>query len=440
VDGLRVLATESVLPLRQRRLDARTIGRQLGVDAVLDGSIRIEGDRARITVRLVNVADGFQLWSGRFDRNTSSVLSAQEEIAGSIVAALRGRLPGVGTPRTRPPVDAETYDLFARGRYFENRSGEENLRKAMQYYEQAIARDSTFAPAYAGLADVYLTLFNWGQTYGETAPRARAFAERALQLDSTSGAAHETLAQLLRYDWRWSEAEREYHRALAVNPNDARTLHALSHLYLATGQLDSSLVVSRRALSVDPLNPRIGMHLCVHYTAARQYNEALTACRRGLELDPAFPDSHAKLAWVYHYQGRDDWAMTEINREIALSGRHPEYELMTALIDASAGRTELAREILRAVDRRTPAARVPFATAAAVDLRLNDRAHALRRLEDAYTVHAVDAEALATEPEFDPIRQEPRFIELLRRLGVRSWSATAASTGDTRKREMRSPN
>jgi TolB-like protein/Tfp pilus assembly protein PilF len=442
VDGLRVLATESVLPLRQRRLDARTIGRELGVDAVLDGSIRTEGDRARITVRLVNVADGFQLWSGRFDRTTSNALSVQEEIADSIVAALRGRLPGVvGSPRPRVPVDAETYDLFARGRYFENRSGEKNLRKAMSYYEQALARDSSFAPAYAGLADVYLTLSNWGMTYGETAPRARAFAERALQLDSTTGAAHETLAQLLRYDWRWSEAEREYHQALAANPNDVRALHALSHLYLSTGQLDSSLVVSRRALALDPLNPRIGMHLCVHFITARQYDDALTACRRGLELDPAFPDSHAKLAWLYHYRGRDDTALTEIDQEIALSGRNPEYEMLRALIHASAGRAEVAREILKEVDRRTPAARMPFATGAAVDLRLNDRAHALQRLEDAYALHSVDMEALATEQEFDPIRDEPRFVELLRRVGVRSWSPKAASSGDARsKREMSLPD
>ena len=416
VDGVRLVATASIDRLVGERVAPREIARRLGADAAVEGTLRTAGDSAHVEVRLSGTQDGRSLWTARYDRDVHGIAATQADIARGIALALRPRSLRLVTELRRP--DPATYDLYLRGHYLENRSGEENLRAAMSYYEQALSRDSSFAPAYAGLASVQMTLFFWGSSYAEVAPRARAYADRALQLDPGSPEAHVALAGLLRYDWRWAEAELEYQRALAANPSDVSTRHSLSHLYLALGQVDESLVESQQALALDPLNPRIGMHLCVHYVAAHRYDDALAACRRGLELDPNFPDSHSKLGWVYVAQARYSDAANEVEREMAISGRRPEYEMQLAVIEAARGHALQARTILHDIARRVPTARQPLVTMAVVDLRLGDASAALARLEEAYANHSSEIEALLLEPEFDPIRSDPRFQTLLAKLGL----------------------
>ena len=416
VDGVRLVATASIDRLVAEGVAPREIARRLGADAAVEGTIRTTGDSAHVEVRLTGTQDGRSLWTGRYGRDVHSIAATQADIARGIAAALGPRSLGPVTELRRP--DPATYDLYLRGRYLENRSGAENLRAAMSYYEHALSRDSSFAPAYAGMASVQMTLFFWGNSYGEVAPRARAYADRALQLDPGSPEAHAALAGLLRYDWRWAEAELEYRRALAANPSDVSTRHSLSHLYLALGQVDESLAESQQALALDPLNPRIGMHLCVHYVAAHRYEDALAACRRGLELDPNFPDSHAKLGSVYVAQARYADAANEVEREMTISGRRPEYEMQLAVIEAARGHALQARTILHDIERRVPTAHQPLVTMAAVDLRLGDVSAALARLEDAYVNHSSEIEALLLDPEFDPIRSDPRFQALLAKVGL----------------------
>jgi DNA-binding SARP family transcriptional activator/TolB-like protein/Tfp pilus assembly protein PilF len=418
VDGLRVLPVSAVAPGANGVADLRALGQRLGADAVLAGSIRADGDSARIVARLISTKDGYQLWAGHFERLTGSASGVQEEIANAIAATLRRQFSStVGRVAKRAVVDPATYDLYLRGRYFENRSGEPNLRRAMDYYQRALERDSTFAPAYAGLANAQVTLFGWGHSYAETVPLARAYADRALAIDPSLGAAHYVLGRLHWYDWRWADSEREYLLAIAANPSDVQTHHMLSHTYLATGQLAQSLVESRKALELEPLNPRIGLHLCVHFMFARQWDDALAACERGIELDSTFPDAHAKLGEVYFYKGLYNPARTEMEREMAIAGRIPLYVTQRAMIEAAAGNDSAARVLLAEVRAKESPARLPLFYIAATYAQMGELDSAMSRLDEAYSNHSPDLDGLALDAAFDPLRGDARFKALLRKLG-----------------------
>ena len=418
VDGVRVLPVSGAARPDGAKIDLRAVGQQLGADAVLAGSIRADGDSARIVAQLVSTKDGYQLWAGHFERRTGAAAGVQEEIARAIATALRRRFSStVGTVAERAAVDPETYDLYLRGRYFDNRSGEPNLRRAIDYYQRALARDSTFAPAYAGLANAQVTLFGWGHSYAETVPLARQYADRALAIDPSLGAAHYVLGRLHWYDWRWADSEREYLKAIAANPSDVQSHHMLSHTYLATGKLAQSLVESRKALELEPLNPRIGLHLCVHYMFARQFDDALAACERGIELDSAFPDAHAKLGGVYFYRGQYDRARTEMEREMSIAGRIPLYVAQLAMIEAAAGHAAVAHDLLAEIHAKESPARLPLFYIAAVHAQMGELDSAMIRLDEAYSTHASDLDGLALDPAFDPLHRDPRFTALLRKLG-----------------------
>lgn len=416
VDGVRVLpVSASASPDAD---DVRRIGRRVGADAVLAGSVRPDGDSARILVRLVSATDGYQLWAGHFERRLGAAAGVQADIATAIATALHRRLSSASTAVTgRSGVDPETYDLYLRGRYFDNRSGEPNLRLAMDYYQRALARDSTFAPAYAGLASAQVTLFGWGHSYAETVPLARQYADRAIALDPALGAAHYVLGRLDWYDWRWADSEREYLRAIEANPSDVQSHHMLSHTYLAMGRLDESYVESRKALELDPLNPRVGLHLCVHYMFAHRFDDALSACERGVELDSLFPDAHAKLSFVHFFKGRFDRARVEMEREMSITGRLPLYLAQLAMIEAADGREQAARELIAQLHAHEVPARLPLYYIAATHLQLGEIDSAMTRLEEAYSNHSSDLDGLALDPLFDPLRRDARFIALLRKLG-----------------------
>lgn len=417
VEGLRVLPVSDAGAAGDHG-DVQALGERIGADAVLAGSVRPDGDSARILVRLVSAKDGYQIWAGHFERRLGAAAGVQQEIATAIATALHRRpSPVGGAAAERPPIDPETYDLYLRGRYFDNRSGEPNLRRAMDYYQRALTRDSTFAPAYAGLASAQVTLFGWGHSYAETVPVARAYADRALAIDPALGAAHYVLGRLDWYDWRWADSEREYLKAIAANPSDVQSHHMLSHTYLAMGKLDLSYVESRKALELDPLNPRIGLHLCVHYMFARRFDDALAACERGVELDSEFPDAHAKLAQVNFLKRRYERARVEIEREMSITGRIPLYIAQLAMIEAAAGNSGAARELIADLHAHETPARLPLYYIAAAHLQLGELDSAMTRLEEAYSNHSSELDGLALDPAFDALRHDARFAALLRKLG-----------------------
>ena len=417
VAGVRVLPVSGTNGVDDRG-DALALGKQLGADAVLAGSIRPDGDSARILVRLVGTSDGYQLWAGHFERRLGAAAGVEEDIATAIATALHRRLaPASSLMPDRSAIDPETYDLYLRGRYFENRSGEPNLHRAMDYYQRALARDSTFAPAYAGLASGQVTLFGWGHSYAETVPLARAYADRAIALNPQLGAAHYVLGRLDWYDWRWADSEREFLKAIAANPSDVQSHHMLSHTYLAMGKLDQSYAESRKALELEPMNPRIGLHLCVHYMFAHRFDDALAACERGVELDSQFPDAHAKLAQVSFFKGRFDRARTEIEREMSITGRIPLYVAQLAMIEAGSGHEQSARALIAELHAHETPARLPLYYIAATHVQLGEADSAMARLEEAYSNHSSELDGLALDPVFDALRRDARFAALLRKLG-----------------------
>jgi TolB-like protein/Tfp pilus assembly protein PilF len=418
VDGVRVLPVSTVTAAGGDTADMRTLGRKLGADVVVAGSASADGDSTRIFARLLSTKDGYQLWAGNFVRAKRGAAGVHMDVARAIAAAIRRELsPTIGTVAHGVPADAETYDLYLRGRYFENRSGEANVQRAIDYYERALARDSTFAPAYAGLANLQVTLLGWGHSYAETVPLARKYADRALAIDPTLGAAHFVLGRLDWYDWRWADSEREYLRALADNPSDVQSHHMLSHTYLATGKIAESLAESQTALELEPLNPRIGLHLCVHHMLTRHFEEALVACRRGIELDSTFPDAHAKLSYVYFHMRRFNDARVEMEREMEIAGRIPLYVAQLAMIEAGAGRPTVARQLLADLNAKESPARLPLFYIAAAHVQLGELDSAMIVLEEAYSNHASELDGLLLDPAFDALRSDPRFAALLRKLG-----------------------
>jgi len=418
VSGVRIIASGDTRPERDARARA-AFARSVGADAAVDGSVRASGGRVRVTVRMLGAERADQLWSETYERPAGDALAIEREIATAVVGALQSRLGAtVGAVVPRPAVDAETYDLYLRGRYFHNRSGVAALDRAAEYYRRAIDRDSTYAPAWAGLAGALLTKFNWGFSYGETVTPARAFIERALALDPALSEAHATYAQMLRDDWRWNDSARELERALVLNPSDVTALHALAHLYFALQRPADALDVSRRAIALDPTNPRIGMHLCVAHVVARQYTEALAACRRGIELDPGFPDSHAKLGWVLMRLGRYDEARREIEREMSTAGRTPGYLIELALLDVYDGKAARGRALADSVLRSTPPGRLQYPLLSLVYGKLGDRRQTLAMLENAVTTHADEVEEIVIAPELDAFRSDPVYREVVRKLGL----------------------
>src|SRR5215470_12047163 len=239
IDGLKVAARTSAFSFKGKDVDLRDIGRRLGVETVLEGSVRKAGNRLRVNAQLVNVADGYSLWSERYDRELQDVFSIQEELSLAIVDGLRLKLPGIDRAAVlrRYTDNPAAYQLYLRGRYHQNKWTPEGLRKSVEHYEQAIAIDQDYALAYAGLADSYASLGAanaFGLPVKETAPKAKAAAIRALELDSTLAEAHSALALVkLNFEWDWQGAEEAFKRALELNPNYSTGHHWYSHYLIA---------------------------------------------------------------------------------------------------------------------------------------------------------------------------------------------------------------
>jgi len=317
----------------------------------------------------------------------------------------------------RPTQSLKAYDYYLRGRYLWNERGEENFRRALAYFEQAIALDSSYAPAWAGAADARLSLLGWvGEPFREEFPRAKAAAERAVLLDSSVAEAHATLARVHAYAWEWEAALREARRAVELNPSDAPARHGYSHWLVIVGRLAEAEAQSNRMLELDPLGPVTSLHPCWHYFSTRQYDRAIASCRRGLELHPRQPDAHSKLALVYLVRGELDSAAVEVEREIEISPTSPEYVAQFANVYAAAGRTETAWAVLRRIRSQTPAGKWPAFDAACAYAALGDADRAFAELEAAYAARRPELVYLRTDPRLDPLRADPRFAPLVRRM------------------------
>lgn len=401
-------------------LDPAAVGRTLGVAHLVNGSVRRAGNRLRVTVELVRAADGTRVWGEAFDRRGGDLLSVEEDVARAVAEAITGRLLPAerSSIRARPTRNSVAYDFYLRGRFAADRFTEPDFRRAIELYRQALEEDPRFALAYAGIAQAWAELADDWLAPGEAYPRSRQAAERALALDSTLGEAHSALAQyLLLYERDFAGAEREYRRAAALNPRDPDPHHQMARGLAARGRMSEAFAEAQRAVVLDPYQLAAGFQLARILLWARQFDRAAAQARQTLALDP----SHARTSFVLGEallaMGADSAALATLRRTHEL--RHSsqaDSRLARAL--ALTGHQVEARALLDSLVALEPERYVSPDFIAAVYAALGEPDRAFLWLNRAEERRAAPLNWLAVNPDWDPIRSDPRLAALLRRLGL----------------------
>ncbi len=425
VDGLSVVARTSAFAFKGRAVGTREVGEQLGVAYVLEGSVREAGDRLRVSVRLVRARDGTPVWSERFDRRMGDVLAVQDEISRAVARELRDELVHGGrAPRgARPAVDPVAYDLYLQGRFAWFQRSPQGLGRALASFTAAAERDPRYPLVHVGIADVYNVLgaFDYGLLPPDSAyPRARAAAGRALELDPTLGEAHTALANvLLNYEWSWDAAEREFRRALELSPGYATAHHWYSLFLVATGRPGESLAAISRARELDPLSTVMGTAMARHLYYTRHYARSIAEYRRVLATDSGFVTALLGLGAALEQTGEHAAAAAEYRRALlVLGGPQPVVVALLGHARGAAGDREGARQALHALDEAARTRYVPAEYRALVHLGLGENEAALRALEEAYRNRSGAMVYLNVEPMLDPLRADPLFQDLVRRVGL----------------------
>jgi serine/threonine-protein kinase len=420
--NLKVIARSSVFRYKGKQTDPIAVANELGVRAVLTGRIMQRGDSLTIGVELVDARDNKQLWGEQYERKLSDLISVQREIAQEITGNLRLRLSGAEQERANKHYTEkpDAYQLYLRGRFYWNKRTGEAIKTAIEYFNQAIEKDPGYALAYVGLADCYVVPAN-PQPPNEKMPKARAAAMRALELDETLAEAHTALARVLVvYDWDWAGAEKEFKRAIELNPRYAGVHQWYGGYLEMLGRRDESLAERRQALELDPLSLTINFELGLAFYYARDYDKAIQQFQKTLELDPNFPLVHAYLPAAYEQKGMYDEAIAGFQKGITLRGGTEWSFSMSGLGHAYglSGKKAEARAVLDELQRTLRQQYVPADSIALVYAGLGEKDQAFTWLEKAYQEHAFKMAWLKVDPQWDSLRSDPRFADLVRRVGL----------------------
>ena len=422
IKDLHVVARTSAFSFKGKDLDIRDIGQQLNAQTVLEGSVMKSGAQLRIAVQLVDVEDGYQIWSERFDRGMDDVFKIQDEITLAIVKKLKVKL--LGEERTklvkRQTENIEAYNLYLKGRFYWNKRNEEEVKKGIEHLNQAIEEDPSFAGAYAGLADCYNVLGFYSALPPKDAfPKAKAAAIKAMELDEELAEAHTSLAYAMLYhDWDWEGAEREFRRAEELNPDYATTPHWLAEYFAAMGMMNEAIVAKKRASQLDPLSMIINTTIGWMYYFDRRYDEAVEQIKRVQEIDPNFVPAHFWIGQAYEQKGLYPEAVDAFKNAVTLS-RESTYTLASLAHGyASAGDKARAREILSRLRELSKAKYVSAYEIAEVYISLGEIESAFEWLEKAYEERSRALVFLKVEPRLDPIRSDPRFKTLLDKMNL----------------------
>ncbi len=419
---LRVVGRTSAFAFKRTTEDVRAIGKRLGVELVLEGSVRRAGQRLRITTQLSDVKDGLQLWSERFERPVGDAFAIQDEIAGAILATLQlsflGRSPALPAAHSGNP---RAYELYLRGRHCWNARTESGLQQSITYLRQAIAADPGFEMAHAALAEAYVTQGVYGAESPQTVmPLAEAAARAALETNPRLAEAHGALASVQAlYHWRWIEAESSYRRALAANPAAVSVRQAFAaNLLLPLGRWDEAQAELERARALDPLSPIVALSLGLVPFFQRDYEAAAGIWRQVLASDENFPLLHYFLGQAQALLGATDEALASLARAAQLAGETPEITAALGWVLARASRPADARGRLSDLARLAEQRYVSPTLEALVLAALEDRGAALAALDRAIEGRAADVVWIGVRPGFDPLRGEPGFGALLRRISL----------------------
>lgn len=417
--GVRVIASDSMRRLRPDT-PLGEIGQQLKVEAVIDGAVLGSGDRVRINARLIDVRTGRLVWADSYQRNLQDVLGLQSEVAGAIAREINAsvaRGPKPGSSRQRLVVP-DAYRAYLRGRFFWNKRTEAGLRKAIESFNESIAQDSSYAPAYAGVADSYALL---GSNFydvvppREAMPLAKDAARKALELDPQLAEAHTSLGYvLMAYDWDLPAAEKEFRQAFRFNPSYATAHHWYGHYLLAAGQPDQAAAEMKQAQAIDPLSlpVNVGVGWCSYF--ARRYDEAIAQYRKALELEPGFALAHQALAMALEQKGAYNEAIAEFRKAVALSAGSASALASLGHAYAMAGATADAQAQLDRVVELSRHRYVPAIYRALIYLGLGDKDRAAAWLAKAYEERSEYFIYYRLDPGFDSIRGDRRFAPMLK--------------------------
>jgi serine/threonine-protein kinase len=419
---LRVVARTTAFRYKGKEVDPQAVGRELNVRAVLMGRVRQLGDALDIQVDLIDASTGAQLWGEKYERKVSDALAVKQTIAREVTEKLRLRLSGEDERRLvkRDTTNAEAYHSYLRGRYFWNKRTADGIKKAIEQFQQAIERDPNYALGYVGLADSYGLLEEYaGIPTSETLPKARAAADRAVQLDDSLSEAHVSSAFIFWQSWQWAEAEAEYKRAISLNPNYPTAHHWLSIYFRAKLQLEDSLREIKRAQELDPLSPVINQNVAEVYLLKNDLTSAVEQCKRIIDLDPTFPGAHDELGFAYLKQQHYEEASAEFQKTVELSGGASRYLGDLGYCYAVTGKRAEALSIVKELEKRYARREAIGQYLAYVYAGLGDKDQAFAWLErDFQQRSGIRLPFIQWWFTFENLRSDPRYADLVRRMGL----------------------
>jgi len=431
VPKLRVMAQSTVFRYKGRVVDPQVVGRELNVRAVLTGRMVESGGSLRIGAELVDVATGSRLWGAQYDRRPGDIFVIQDEISNEISEKLRLQLTRAEKKRLikRDTQDPEAYRIYLKGRHHWNRWTEEGFYKAIEYFEQAVAKDPKYALAYTGVAESYV-LLGWNSYLRpkDAFPKGKAAAQAALRLDPHLGEAHTPLAAVLwLHDWQWEEAQQEFIRSLELNPTYPTANHWHAEYMMTMGRHAEAMARMKKSQELDPLSLIINVAIGWAHYMAREYDDAIEQLLRTVELDPNYPVTYWILGLVYRKTGRYESAIAEGEKGVKLSGGSPLMRAALAQTYAESGRTTEALQVLDDLRELAKRKYVAPQFLAGIQVGLGEYERAIELLQQSYEEHSHWLIYLHIDPSMDRLRNNPGFQELLRHIGLPPLTAAIPS-------------
>jgi TolB-like protein/Tfp pilus assembly protein PilF len=421
--NLTVRPRTSVFPYKAMDQDVQKIAGELHVAAVVTGRVMQHGDSLNVSAELIDTKKNRSLCSDQYDRKLSDALTVQREISAEISTRLREKLTGEEKKRlSRDGTnDPEAYQLYLKGRYYWDKRTPESLAKAKDYFDQAIGKDSNYALAYVGLAEYYYVLPDY--TYAsikETNPKLKAAADKALSIDDSQAEAHALLAGAHDNDWEWSAAEREYERALQLDPNSSRINILYTLHFVTVGNIDQAIAHVQRAEQLDPLNLNVIINLGATYFSARRYDQSIVQLNKAVEIDPNYAATHVFLSSDYEAQGKYDLWLDEAEKTATLNKDADQLVVLKAarLEYARAGYLAANKRISEVLEEQSKRGYIDPVNIAVAYAILDDKDKAFFWLEKAFAEKSGAIRTLKTVPSFDHLRSDPRFADLLRRMNI----------------------
>jgi len=421
IGSLHVTSRTSTMRYKRTDKSLPQVARGFNVDGIVEGAVQRSGDRVRVTAQLIYAPTDRHLWAESYDRELKDVLTLQDDVARAIASEINVTL----TPQERMslsavrPVNPGAYEAYLKGRYYWNKRTAEGIKKALDYFQQAINQQPDYGLAYSGLADCSSGLTWHGfASPKEALPRAKAAALKAVEIDPTSGEAHASLALVLSHQRNWAAAENEFKRALQLNPRYANAHHWYGDYLSVVGRHDEALVEAKRAFELDPLSPIINTWLGLRYYHARRYDEAIEQGRKILEFDSSFAPAHLLLGQAYVQKGLYAQAISELQSATSLSGDSPLYMAQVGVAYAVAEKNAEALGVIDQLQKLATQRYVSSYGLAQIYAALGDKQHAMKWLQTAFDEHAVWMQYLKVDPVLDSLRSQARFQDLVRQMDL----------------------